>query len=71
MSCTVSPSTNRPYGLLRVAQVWRCEGYRKIWARLRFADIRTSKRRVLSLTREHALQAPQRAGRTAPRPTTA
>jgi transposase InsO family protein len=109
MSRTVSPSRNRPYGLLRVAQVWSVsratvyrqrrqdaphprrrpgpvgplpdddlvaairglladspfhgEGYRKIWARLRFAGIRTSKRRVLRLTREHGLQAPQRAGR--------
>jgi transposase InsO family protein len=109
MSRTVSPSTSRPYGLLRMAQVWRVsratvyrqrrlgapydrrrpgptgplpdealveairslladspfhgEGYRKIWARLRFAGIRTSKRRVMRLTREHGLQAPQRAGR--------
>jgi len=109
MSRTVSPSTNRSYGLLRVAQVWSMsratvyrrrrhdaphprrrpgpvgplpdddlvaairglladspfhgEGYRKIWARLRFAGIRTSKRRVLRLTREHGLQAPQRIGR--------
>ena len=39
------------------------EGYRKVWARLRFADIRTSKRRVLRLTREHGLQAPHRVGR--------
>jgi putative transposase len=39
------------------------EGYRKVWARLRFAGIRTSKRRVLRLTREHALQAPGRVGR--------
>jgi putative transposase len=109
MSRTVSPSTHRPYGLLRVTRVWgtsraavyrhRCpdgsrprrrpgpagpmpdgalveairsvlaaspfhgEGYRKLWARLRFAGIRTSKRRVLRLTREHGLQAPGRAGR--------
>ncbi len=109
MSRTVSPATRRPYGLLRVAPVWRGpratvyrqrrlgaphprrkpgpigplpdrelveairrlladspfhgEGYRKIWARPRFAGIRTSKRRVLRLTREHGLQAPQRAGR--------
>jgi transposase InsO family protein len=109
MSRTVSPSTNRPYGVLRVAQVWRIaramvyrqrrhdapyprrrpgptgplsdaalvdairnllaaspfhgEGYRKLWARLRFAGIRTSKRRVLRLTRAHGLQAPQRVGR--------
>jgi putative transposase len=39
------------------------EGYRKIWARLRFAGIRTSKRRVLRLTGEHGLQAPGRVGR--------
>jgi putative transposase len=42
---------------------FRGEGYRKIWARLRFAGIRTSKRRVLRLTREHGLQAPSRVGR--------
>ena len=39
------------------------EGYRKIWARLRFAGIRTSKRRVLRLTRDHGLLAPGRIGR--------
>jgi len=39
------------------------EGYRKLWARLRFKGIRTSKRRVLRLTREHGLQAPGRIGR--------
>jgi putative transposase len=39
------------------------EGYRKIWARLRFSGIRTSKRRVLRLTAEHGLQAPGRVGR--------
>ncbi len=39
------------------------EGYRKIWARLRFKGIRTSKRRVLRLTRAHGLQAPHRLGR--------
>jgi putative transposase len=109
MSRQVSPSANRPYGVLRVTRAWgtsratvyrhrRCdaprprrrrgplgpmpdealveairnlltespfhgEGYRKIWARLRFAGIRTSRRRVLRLTREHGLQAPQRVGR--------
>ena len=109
MSRRVSASTNRPYGLLRVARVWGVsratvyrhrrydeprprrrpgpvgplpdddlveeirgllkagpfhgEGYRKLWARLRFKGIRTSKRRVLRLTREHGLQAPHRAGR--------
>ena len=39
------------------------EGYRKLWARLRFAGVRTSRRRVLRLMREHGLLAHQRAGR--------
>jgi putative transposase len=39
------------------------EGYRKLWARLRFAGIRTSRRRVLRLMREHGLLAHQRTGR--------
>jgi transposase InsO family protein len=39
------------------------EGYRKLWARLRFAGIRTSRRRVLRLMREHGLLAHHRAGR--------
>ena len=39
------------------------EGYRKLWARLRFAGLRTSRRRVLRLMREHGLLAHQRAGR--------
>src|SRR5687768_2641469 len=39
------------------------EGYRKLWARLRFAGIRTSRRRVLRLIRENRLLAHQRAGR--------
>ena len=39
------------------------EGYRKLWARLRFKGIRTSRRRVLRLMRAHGLLAPQRAGR--------
>jgi putative transposase len=38
------------------------EGYRKLWARLRFAGIRTSRRRVLRLMREHGLLAHQRTG---------
>ena len=38
------------------------EGYRKIWARLRFKGIRTSRRRVLRLMREASLLAPTRAG---------
>jgi transposase InsO family protein len=39
------------------------EGYRKLWARLRLAGVRTSRRRVLRLMREHGLLAYQRAGR--------
>ena len=38
------------------------EGYRKVWARLRFKDIRTSKERTRRLMREYGLQAPQRMG---------
>jgi putative transposase len=38
------------------------EGHRKVWARLRHAGVRTSKRRVLRLMREHDLLAPSRAG---------
>ena len=36
------------------------EGYRKIWARLRFAGIRTSPGRVRRLMRENGLLAPHR-----------
>ena len=39
------------------------EGYRKVWARLRHAGIRTSKRRVLRLMRQNRLLAPHRCGR--------
>jgi putative transposase len=38
------------------------EGYRKVWARLRFAGIHTARRRVLRLMREHGLLAFQRLG---------
>src|SRR5919112_258159 len=38
------------------------EGYRKVWARLRFAGIRTSRRRVLRLMSEHDLLAHPRSG---------
>ncbi len=38
------------------------EGYRKVWARLRYQGLRTSKERVRRLMREHGLQAPQRVG---------
>jgi putative transposase len=39
------------------------EGYRKVWARLRFTGVRTAKRRVLRLMRQHDLLAPGRVGR--------
>ena len=38
------------------------EGYRKVWARLRFQGIRTSRSRVLRLMRENQLLAPHRMG---------
>ena len=38
------------------------EGYRKVWAKLRVAGVRTAKERVRRLMREHHLQAPHRAG---------
>jgi putative transposase len=38
------------------------EGHRKIWARLRVAGVRSSKRRVLRLMRENDLLAPSRVG---------
>jgi putative transposase len=48
---------------LLTAAPFHGEGYRKLWARLRFHGIRTSRRRVLRLMREHGLLAHQRAGR--------
>ena len=39
------------------------EGYRKIWARLRHAGIRTAARRVRRLMRQYGLLAPNRVGR--------
>ncbi len=38
------------------------EGHRKVWARLRHTGVRTSKRRVLRLMRDHDLLAPSRVG---------
>jgi putative transposase len=38
------------------------EGHRKVWARLRLKGVRTSKRRVLRLMRDHDLLAPSRVG---------
>jgi transposase InsO family protein len=42
---------------------WVGEGHRKMWARLRFEGIRTARRRVLRVMREHGLLAPTRLGR--------
>jgi len=42
---------------------WTGEGHRKVWARLRFAGVRTSKGRVARLMRQEGLLAPHRAGR--------
>ena len=41
---------------------WLGEGHRKVWAKLRFEGLRTSKARVLRLMREANLLAPQRLG---------
>ena len=40
------------------------EGYRKLWARLRFAGVRASPRRVRRVMHENGLLAPHRVGRT-------
>jgi hypothetical protein len=48
---------------LLAASPFHGEGHRTVWARLRFAGIRTSKRRVLRLMRAHGLLAPSRVGR--------
>jgi transposase InsO family protein len=45
---------------LLAAPVFPGEGYRKIWARLRLAGVRTSKERVLRLLRENQLLSPMR-----------
>ena len=44
------------------------EGYRKLWARLRFAGVRASPRRVRRVKRENGLLAPHRVGRTPTKP---
>ncbi|GIW71182.1 MAG: integrase [Planctomycetota bacterium] len=42
---------------------WVSEGHRKVWARLRYEGVRTARRRVLKVMREHDLLAPTRMGR--------
>jgi putative transposase len=48
----------------RLLQAALCHGagYRKVWARLRYAGLRTSPRRVLRVMRAHHLLAPKRLG---------
>jgi putative transposase len=48
---------------LLAASPFHGEGHRKVWARLRFAGVRTSKRRVLRLMGAYDLLAPNRVGR--------
>ena len=43
-----------------LASPFHGEGYRKVWARLRFQGIRTAARRVRRLMKEHGLLAPHR-----------
>lgn len=45
---------------LLAAPVFPGEGYRKIWARLRFQGVRRSRERVLRLMRENQLLSPAR-----------
>lgn len=47
---------------LLAASPFHGEGYRKVWARLRHAGVRTSPKRVLRIMREHGLLAHQRRG---------
>lgn len=54
--------TDKIRGVL-AASPFHGEGYRKVWARLRFAGTRTSKARTLRLMRSNGLLAPVRAGR--------
>lgn len=114
MSATVSPATNRPYGVQRVCAVWdlprsscyaawtddpspavptvprgpkpavtddallaliradlaaspfQGEGHRKVWARLKMMQgVRTGRKRVLRIMRQHQLLSPHRQRRGA------
>jgi len=47
---------------LLAASLFHGEGYRKIWAKLRFEGIRTSRERVRLLMQKHGLQAYHRVG---------
>ena len=48
--------------IILAATLFHGEGYRKVWARLRYAGLRTFKRRVLRLMRGYQLLAPHRRG---------
>ena len=50
------------------ASPFQGEGYRKIWARLRFKGIRTAPRRVRRIMKDHGLLAPHRAQPRSGRP---
>src|SRR3954447_15725436 len=62
----VGPMPDAPLvGAIRAdltASPFHGEGHRKLWARLRVAGVRTSKRRVLRLMRANNLLAPTRVG---------
>lgn len=69
VSCSCRPGPHGPMPDASLVEAIRAvlagsgfsgEGYRKVWARLRFAGVRTSRRRVLRLMREHGLLAHQR-----------
>jgi putative transposase len=49
--------------LVLAATAFLGEEYRKVWAKLRYRGVRTSRARVLRLMREHGLCAPTRDGR--------
>jgi len=59
--CSDTELVNRIRGVLADSP-FHGEGYRKVWAKLRFSGIRTSKERIRRLMHQHGLQAPQRAG---------
>ena len=60
--CRPGRGASRPHPPGASTSPFHGEGYRKAWAKLRVAGIRTSKERVRRLMREHDLQAPHRVG---------
>jgi hypothetical protein len=55
------PAISRPAWPVAASRL-HGEGYRKLWARLRFAGVRASPRRVRRVMRENGLLAPHRVG---------